>query len=296
MAKVALVIIYNHRYDDNIKILERIYKGRFSHIYHLIPFYDGDKSNVIPVYENSYYFQGYLSQGLKAYLKEDYDHYFFVADDMMINPIINEENYKEHLNLELDSNFFPELISFHKRKECWHWARDAFRYNVKQKGIEVIGELPNYEEAKRRFTYFGLDLEPLHYQQIWNIERNQNQFSKRKYLLSYPLVGGYSDMFVISSKIIKKFCHYCGVFAATRLFVEIAVPTALVLSATVIVQEKDIELGGKALWANEDYMIFKPYDKKLEKLLTGFPEKLLYLHPVKLSKWDTTLWNKPEMN
>ncbi len=58
MSKIALVIIYNHQYNKNIDILERIYKGRFSHIYHLIPFYQGDKENVIPVYDASLYFQG----------------------------------------------------------------------------------------------------------------------------------------------------------------------------------------------------------------------------------------------
>jgi hypothetical protein len=40
---VALVIIYNHRYDKNIDILESIYANRFSNIFHIVPFYDGDK-------------------------------------------------------------------------------------------------------------------------------------------------------------------------------------------------------------------------------------------------------------
>ena len=48
MNRVALIIIYNHQYNKNIDILERIYNGRFSNIYHLVPFYNGEKQNVIP--------------------------------------------------------------------------------------------------------------------------------------------------------------------------------------------------------------------------------------------------------
>lgn len=40
---VALIVVYNHRYDRNIEVVERIYAGRFSNIFHLVPFYDGTK-------------------------------------------------------------------------------------------------------------------------------------------------------------------------------------------------------------------------------------------------------------
>ena len=78
MSDVALIIIYNHRYDKNISVLEKLYNSRFSDIYHLVPFYDGNKTNVIPVYENSFYFQNYVAQGLKSYFNEKYKHYFFI--------------------------------------------------------------------------------------------------------------------------------------------------------------------------------------------------------------------------
>ena len=109
----------------------------------------------------------------------------------------------------------------------------------------------------------------------------------QKYNLSYPLVGSYSDIFVISSTNIRQFCHYCGVFAATRLFVEIGLPTAVVLSAESIVQESDLSLQGKALWTKEDYSILEKYCRELKMLLDNFPTNFLYLHPIKLSVWNT---------
>ncbi len=52
--KVALLIIYNHRYDKNIPLLETLYGERFTYLYHIIPFYDGTKDNVITVYDSSF--------------------------------------------------------------------------------------------------------------------------------------------------------------------------------------------------------------------------------------------------
>jgi hypothetical protein len=80
---IALIIIYNHRYDKNIETVERIYKGRFSHIFHLMPFYDGDKPNVFPVYDNSYCFQAFVAQTFPSIFNKKFSHYFFVSDDMI---------------------------------------------------------------------------------------------------------------------------------------------------------------------------------------------------------------------
>ncbi len=119
MYKVALVIIYNHQYNQNIDILERMYKNRFSNIYHLVPFYKDDKSNVIPVYCSSYCFQGYVAQGFKNYFNEDFDHYFFIGDDLILNPLINESNYREHLKLEKEACFIPRLSPLNESKVFW---------------------------------------------------------------------------------------------------------------------------------------------------------------------------------
>ena len=66
--------------------------------------------------------------------------------------------------------------------------------------------------------------------------------AKKEYKLPYPLIGCYSDIFVIDKSSIREFCHLCGVFATLRLHVEIAIPSALIFSASSIVVEKNIEL------------------------------------------------------
>ena len=65
---LTLVIVFNHRYDKNIAALEKIYRKKFFNIKFLVPFYNGDREDVIPIYENSHYFQGYFAQGYHLYI------------------------------------------------------------------------------------------------------------------------------------------------------------------------------------------------------------------------------------
>ena len=63
----------------------------------------------------------------------------------------------------------------------------------------------------------------------------------------------------------------------------------MVLSAQEIVTEKDLTLKGEALWESSALKILDKYDNKLSALLADFPASHLYLHPIKLSKWNTEL-------
>ncbi len=302
---VALIIIYNHQYNKNIEILEKLYADRFNFIYHIVPFYSGTKPNVISVYENSFYFQGYVAQGLKFFLKDQFEHYFFIADDLILNPIVSQFNYKHYLQLTNKTSFLPGILNFHDETNFWSRIKEAFVYRINAAGIEAENQLPSTTEALDKFSRFGIFFKPIKYTQVyrrpeflfsfWSAVRNvrylkhklKEVFFKQDYNLSYPLVGGYSDIFIVSSSSIKDFCHYCGVFAATNLHVEIAIPTAMVLAAEKIVTEKDLILQGRALWTKEDLKILDKYNFDLNQLLSDFPKNHLYIHPVKLSKWKT---------
>ena len=76
-------------------------------------------------------------------------------------------------------------------------------------------------------------------------------------------------------------------FAAAKLFIEVALPTAMVLSTDDLVIGHEIDLKGRALWVEEDFEILKPYEKDFSKLMSNFPPTYLYLHPIKLSQWKT---------
>lgn len=305
MTSVALIIIYNHQFLRNVELIETIYKDRFSHIYHLMPFYQGDKENIIPIYENSRYFQGYVTQGIKSFRREEYRHYIFAADDLMLNPAINENNYEEHFHLEADDCFLPNFRPLHEVTFCWHRVREAYEWRLNTDGVEAKGQLPDAASAQARFARHNLTVAPLRFEQIYAKPRSLSQWldtfvydqvgfrrqikswlnPNKTYALPYPLIGGYADLFVVSAACLPLFSHYCGVFTATELFVEVAIPTAMVLAASRISTEDDCRLHGKALWTQDDFKVLEPFNQSFDALQRHFPETYLYLHPIKLSAW-----------
>lgn len=296
---VALVVIYNHKYDRNIDIVERIYGARFSNIFHLVPFYTGTKKNVVAVYENSYYFHGYVAQGYRHF-RGDYRHYFFIADDMILNPIIDETNYAALFKLDDDAGFIPELDPM--PAPAWPHNRSAVTFDPFKPGVEVRNELPTADEARAVVSKLGVvnGAYPLKRTYFWNddfsaknIVRQTIRYAYDKFLLKtaydrskYPFVRSYSDIFIVPSKQADTCFHYFGVFAATDLWVELAIPTAMALSVQRIVVQSQLQFQGRPLWSAEDYRLFERFGYRLKALLENFPEDYIYLHPVKLSKWD----------
>lgn len=323
-SKVALIIVFNHRYDKNIPVLESIYAGRFSNIYYLVPFYDGDKENVIPVYDTSYCFQGYFAQGFRHYFRNEYEHYIFAGDDLLLNPDINEYNYAERFRLKGEACFVPEVHSLHRLannntlrffpaapqngKERWYWNRmkQILDYRHKRGGAESANELPSYEEAERRLKAHGYPIQNLTTTDLFGDYRSFaaspslwqkiKRFGRRKlqgrdFELPYPVVVSYSDIVIAHSSAIKKFAQYCGVFAVNELFVEFAVPTALLLACNKVVTEPEVGKRGLIYWAytpaeaTHYANALQPYGNRLSALMQNFPKDKLYIHPIKLSKW-----------
>src|SRR6267142_2302156 len=104
----ALVVMYNHKYEKNIPTVEAIYRGRFEDIFHLVPFHTGTQSNVIPVYENSHFFQGYIAQGLRSFFRPHFTHYIFAADDLVLNPASSRANYQAYFELDAELSWIVQ--------------------------------------------------------------------------------------------------------------------------------------------------------------------------------------------
>lgn len=293
MKKVGLLIIYNHRYDKNMPRLEEIYRGRFSYLFHIVPFYDGKQENVIPVYESSYHFSGYISQTYAHLKDKGFTHFFVVADDMIINPNLNENNLWHQMGISIDECYIDGLIVLQERKMFWSHLLQAMDYVVTKEGVEISSILPSIKEAKECFDKHGLSYAPISknlfmkwikQQKTWKMRKRIWRYLKKRHL-NYPLVGGYSDICLITADVMDKFALYCGAFAATDLFVELAIPTSMVLSAEKIKFNKNIKLSSGAMWSDEDMEFLQEYNFSLAKLIEHFPADKLYLHPIKLSKW-----------
>lgn len=288
--KIALLVVYNHRYDRNIPIIDELYKDRFSYIYHLVPFYDGNRDNVITVYDCSFYFQNYIAQAYQHLKTKGFTHFFIVADDMMLRPSVNEKNVIEEIGINENDCYISRLTIFQERKDYWYFTPEALIYKVKQPGVEIENIIPSCEEAKKSFDHHGYPYTKIPLKRFFST--NWNTFKTRVWpyrncsrTLDYPLIGGYSDILCIPAEIMPRFCQICGAFAATKLFVEIAIPTALALSSKSI--KTDVDLGIKrGDWdINVINELTKDFNFELNKLHSNFPNGFLYLHPIKLSKW-----------
>lgn len=303
--KIALLIIYNHRYDKNIPVLEKLFKEKFSHVYHIVPFYDGDRENVLPVYESSYYFSSYIAQAYNQIKDKPFTHFVFTSDDLMLNPIIDERNILSQIGLDDNDIYLPRFRSLHDPK----WARslDAMGYDTKGLGAEVDKMLPSKVEALKIFrnkNYEGYD--GISSKEAWRIVKKQifDQYNWYQsalclyrivktillhpfnyYYYKYPQIGGYNDFFIIPSRYMDLFTKYCSAFAASRLFVEIAIPTAMVLTEGRVRTSEDTKLKCGDLWLDDIKKLEENYNHNLTDLFNDFPVDLLYRHPVKLSKW-----------
>ncbi len=303
MSSIALLVTYNHRYDKNIPVIESLYKDKFAHIYHLIPFYDGKQENVLPVYANSFHFQSYIAQAYQQIRKSNkqYTHYFIISDDALMNPSINENNLFDFLGIDDRTCYIKDFRDI-RRKSPWSQVYVPLTYNIKQKGVEVLNILPSYREAAMKFKQHNLAVPDkvkysrLLYYPFWYLRHKWARnailslkmlikFSLKSRKIKYPLVWGGADYFLIPDDIMPEFCTYCGAFAATGLFVEYAIPTAMVFSADKIVTE---QITGKHSIFNDKEKIKAielQYGFNLDMLIRNFPQHTPFIHPVKLSKW-----------
>jgi len=304
---VCLVVIFNHRFDNNLPLLRKIYGKRFFNIRFLMPFYDGSENDVIPVYESSYQFQGYLIQAYEKLKDIPCSHYLFIADDLIINPDFDEVNFLSRTNIHskkfLSSGFSPLNIPNRFR---WYWIADSSKpfYSV---STSYKNFLYTYDEAIAKFNdFFGVKYKEVYGDEFfgspnqpgsnllgrWN---NAEEFSniinrflsanKNSRKIPYPMAVGSADIFCIKKESLFEFSRLCGIFSAMNMFVEIAIPTAAVLTFKKDEVAFFPKGSGRMFWNNDRVAFENKYDKDFMRLYNEWDKKIYFVHPVKLSTW-----------
>ena len=302
-----MVVIFNHRYDKNLPLLRKIYGGRFSDVRFLMPFYDGADADVIPVYESSYQFQGYLIQAYDKLKDIPCTHYLFLGDDVFIRPDLDEINFVARTNMHgkkfLGKEFSP-LNSPDKFR--WFWTAGSSFYDA---ATHWRDSLYTYEEAMSKFNdFFGAKYKEVYdaaffgdpnapgstvlggWQDAKGFINIVNYFiatNGNTLHIPYPMAGGgcTGDIFCLDKGSLLEFSRLCGIFSAMNLFVEIAIPTAVVLNYNrddVIFFPKGSAL---IMWGNDRNVFADKYGRDVARLLNEWDDKLIYVHPVKLSRW-----------
>ncbi|HET9944709.1 MAG TPA: hypothetical protein VFR56_03585 [Actinomycetes bacterium] len=299
-SSTKLVVVFNHRYDRNLPLLDRIYADRFDVTY-LVPFYRGDNPRVSAVYESSHQFQGYVAQGLPDLLSPSATHYAFVADDMLLHPRLDASTLADALHLGPGTGWIKGLADLAAAPFAWTHLLPAVSLWHRNTGVEHAGELPDEATARAlvgrhlavsdRLSARGLlDFHGRFDPRDRPTRRTAAHLLRhpRQRHLPYPLVWGYSDFCVVPAEAVERFAHWCGVFAAMGLFVEVAMPTALAMACEEIrTEESDPGAPrGVELWeAEEQQALVRDHGGDLDRLTAAFPDDWLYVHPVKLSGW-----------
>ncbi len=299
--RFCLVVVFNHRFDQNLPLLRALLRPRFSTVRFLVPFYRGADADVVPVFDSSATFQGYFAQARAHLPSEEFSHYIFVADDLLLNPAINEGNLHVWLQLRPGVGYTKYLKPFSSMTSHWTHFNRTLRALRFDEFVNARAELPPREEAVARLAAHGLECGPLGWRNLevgpgswvhrvkeWVTALALIRHRRERRGLPYPLLMGYADLLIVPALALPEFCHLCGVFAAMGVFVECAAPTALGLAVPHLSLERDLTQQGLELWSDADRFAFwDRYGGRLPKLLADFPDECLYVHPIKLSHWNT---------
>lgn len=304
--KVCLVVIFNHRFDRNLPLLRKIYGARFSAIRFLMPFYDGADADVIAVYESSHQFNGYLIQAYERLKDIPCTHFLFIGDDLIINPEFNEMNFVARMNMHgkkfLTTNISP-LNSPNRFKWVWtkyssgpfyspitSWRESIYSYD------EALAKFNEFFGEPYRETYgadfFGApnasDKDVFTLEDAKALSGQIHRFilsNKNSLNIPYPMACGYSDIFCVERGSLFEFSRLCGIFSAMKVFVEIAIPTAAVLTY----KRDDVTLcsenSRQVLWGGNKAHFMNKYGKDFNRLYNEWDAQIAYVHPVKLSIW-----------
>ena len=352
--KPALVIIFNHQHIENVPKLAKFYRNRFSRMYFIVPFVEDVPSwqekykeyHIIPAHFHSHYFPFGIINGFRDYQSEDTSHYIFCADDLLLNPEVNEDNYQRFFKIDGQTSYLNDYFNLPNAYSLLPWKPDNFITHApsKQKGESNIGALRNiYDTFRKRFhrwhmktavefqlgskvlqapqslpsreaaieTFANYNLITKHFNSkrasAWQRLRNKylkflkayriymipaianylvtGKDSYRPLKLEYPFAGGFSDIFIIPHSKIEKFILYCGYFSAAKIFCEIAIPTAMLLSQKHIYTKKNLDLKVyEHTWWDKNYPMPEKAVENLSSITKDWPKEYLYIHPIKLSE------------
>lgn len=132
---IHLVVVFNHRYDQNIPKLLDLYRGRFERITFLVPAYTGDRPDTVGVLENAGCFQGYFWQALDRLRESRCRHYLLVGDDAILSPHVDARTLPGLLGLDERTGWIKSMTAATAGSFKWLNGTGAIRCVNRDPGI-----------------------------------------------------------------------------------------------------------------------------------------------------------------
>lgn len=313
MHSIKLVVIFNHNYEQNIPTLDALYANQFADRCYLVPFSKSGRSNVIRVNEGGRTFSGHVAQAYAALKSPEATHYLFIADDLLLNPSLSSSNLHQRLQLRPDEAYIKNLAPISRAYYLWLFGNRVLE-SARGAGSDYSKQLPLPKVAMERFSELGIECRPVNLSMLrrWDGRIHCLDFALHPTAIlgyvrqlccdpPYPLLFGYSDLFLVPAADLDQFAHFCGVLGAMNVFAEVAVPTAMALACSKIKAELSpgevfqhrvpkrspgATMHGIELWGAEIRRFEARFKTDLAALLRSFPADQLYVHPIKLSRWS----------
>lgn len=293
--RCTLVILFNHPFPKNIGKLRAIYGERFDDIVFLMPVIRVDDPAVITVYRGGFNFHGHVADALDALEARGSELYMFCQDDLLLHPALTPSSFWQNASFDQHDGFIPEPKSFSgPGHEDWFW-NDRVLSRLAEPTSPLFGggveaftrHLPGVDEARVRFARYNIDA--MVYPKPWPPKPGWAGLLGRAVKgkaspapLPYPLAVAFSDFFALRRDALRPVGQYLGLFAAMDLFVEVSIPSAMILGCQNVATLGDTPWSVHIDWTDRNELASRaPTD--LETVYEGFGNSLLYTHPVKLS-------------
>ncbi|WP_174300682.1 hypothetical protein [Caulobacter sp. S45] len=304
---ITVCVLFNHPFPANIPALKAIYADRFEDVMFVQPMAPSEDPEVLTSYSGAYGFHGMMVDAIPRILALGAEHVVFIHDDVLLNPLLNENNIVDRLGLTADGAFLPEFKAFGGELDAWPWTlgvlwKLVFPLNaISGSGAEHFASyLPDPQQVEARLCRkYGFDFKPFSWNRDAPSARPMLGYGRelpaevqapiletlfgprddpRTIKPAFPLCSGMADFVVVSRGMLEDFRRLLGVFQQLGLFVEVAVPTALAAAAEHVVQSRDVGLRADWLWAEGREAT------SAATLIEGFRTNLLLAHPFKLSR------------
>jgi hypothetical protein len=312
---VCLCILFNHPFTRNIPLLRRLYAGRFSRIYFLVPFEQAGEPDILTVYRGSFAHGAYVVEHVERLDAEPCSHYLFTHDDVILSPWLNEGNILAAFGIADESaGWIDEIGPVPEDVGAWGYALGSAwrllhpRNALSGTGVDSLAAmlryLPPVDEARRAAAAYGVppsmrlayrpgsfpppDATPFRFfdqdgpQAAAFVRQVAEALFRgappRGLEIPYPIAcsGPSADFYIVPHAGFRRFVHVVATLAAAGLFVEMAVPTALYLACDTVRTRR--EQGYKHIWGTTTML---PRDA-LSRLLQN--PSIASIHPIKLSQ------------
>lgn len=107
--RICVCVVMNHPFPQNIPIIRRLYRGRFSKVVFVMPFERSDDPDVFTAYRGSYNHSAYITDVREKLAAIECDYFIIVHDDVLLNPTLSEATFLDRFPLAPDDGFIAQV-------------------------------------------------------------------------------------------------------------------------------------------------------------------------------------------